>query len=174
MAFTPDNVNFHTYDPERQRRRAPYYQQLMIASLSLIAIATQGCSMENIIEEHERVCKQNMKVIVHDEKLWREYRAQSEAAYQKEILETPPMIGRTYYIPIGEFEVKFGERKTDFRANIPENKIVREDVFIMKGGKIVAQIVDFIAYYKSIDGPTGFNCLHLYKNLNLRENENER
>lgn len=165
MAFIPDNVNVRTNDRERHRGRVPYCRQLMIAALSLVVIATQGCSMENIIKEHERVCGQNMKVIVHDEKLWREYRAQSEAAHQREMRATPPVKWRPLYVSVGEFKIAYGDEKTYFRANIDENKIVRDDLFIMNGDKIVLQIVDFIAYYQSIDGPTSFSCLPLYENL---------
>lgn len=67
--------------------------------------------MGNIIEEHERVCRQNMKVIVHDEKLWREYRAQSKAAHQREMRETPPIQWRALYDPVGEFKIAYGQEK---------------------------------------------------------------
>ncbi|MBV2150323.1 hypothetical protein N5J77_00565 [Sphingobium yanoikuyae] len=167
MAFISDNANFHTYEAKPHRGRVPYYRQLMIVSISLIAIATQGCSMNNnMIEEHERICKQNMKVIVHDNDLWREYRAQSAAAYQREIQETPPMTGRTYYTPVGDFDTSFGKNKSHFRPNV-DDKIVRDDIFITKGDKVVAQIVDYIYQYRSIDGPTGFNCLKFYKDLSV-------
>ena len=122
-----------------------------------------------LIEEHERICRKNMEVIVHDEELWREYRAQSAAAHEKEVLETPPVKWRPLYVSVGQFRIAYGDKKTPTRKNIKENSIVRDDVFIMRGDKIVAQIVDFIAYFSSIDGSTGLNCLPYYKNLIIGE-----
>lgn len=128
-----------------------------------------------LIEEHERICRQNMDVIVHDEELWREYRLASIEAHRQEILQTPPMAGRTFVDPVGDFSFWYGDDKTYFRARIKANEIVRDDVFLMKGGEIidngsrlkggeiVAQFVDYIAYYKSIDGPTGFTCMNYYR-----------
>lgn len=124
-----------------------------------------------LIEEHERTCRQNMKVIIHDDELWREYRAQSEAAHEREIQETPPVKWRPLYVSVGEFSIAYGDNKTSARADIDENKIVRDDLFIMKGDKVVTQIVDFIAYYRSIDGATGFNCLPYYKDLIIGEQD---
>ena len=61
--------------------------------------------------------------------------------------------------------MSFGKNRTYFRPSA-KNEIVRNDIFIMKGDKTVAQFVDFIYQYGSfLDGPTSFNCLHLYKGM---------
>ena len=105
-----------------------------------------------------------MEVIVHDNNLWREYRAESEAAHRRDSEKNPPIKWRTLYSPVGEFKIVYGDNKSFFRPNV-DNKIVRNDVFVVKGDKVVAQIIDYIYQYRSIDGLTSFNCLNLYKDL---------
>lgn len=135
------------------------------ASLGLMLLASQGCSRSgDLVEEHGRICRQNMKVIVHDEVLWREYRAQSEAAHKREIQQDPPITWRPLYISIGDFTMTFGDNRSRSRPSI-DGKIVRNDIFIIKGDKTVVQIVDFLGQYRGIDGVTALNCLGLYENL---------
>lgn len=123
----------------------------------------RGCS--DLVEEHEQTCRENVKVIVHDQSLWQQFRSQAQAAYRKEAALTPPMTGRSYHNSVGEFKVLYGTNRTYFRPSA-HNEIVRDDLFIMKGGTTVAQFVDFIYQYGgSLDGPTGFNCLHHYKGI---------
>ena len=135
----------------------------LVIILAVVGITVQGCS--DLVEEHEQKCRDNVKVIVHDQDLWQQFRSQAQAAYRKEAAQTPPMTGRTYYTSVGEFKVFFGKNRTYFRPSA-HNEIVRDDLFIMKGGRIVAQFMDFIYEYGgSLDGPTGFNCLHHYKEI---------
>lgn len=62
------------------------FRPLMSDYLILITLITQGCSMSrNLIEEHNRICKRDMGVIIHDDDLWHEYRAQAESINQREI-----------------------------------------------------------------------------------------
>ena len=165
MISISDKISFYTYGSERLRGRLRCSRMLIVVSASLAASIIQGCSMnEKMIAEHERICRQNMKVIVHDDDLWREYRAQSEAAHRREVKENPPIRGRTLYDPVGNFTISYGDEKSYFRPNV-NDKILRNDIFVMKGDKVVVQIVDFIAQYRSIDGATSFNCLHFYENL---------
>lgn len=50
----------------------------------VVIVITQGCSMfGDIIKEHEQICAKNMKVIVHDEDLWKKYKALAEISYIK-------------------------------------------------------------------------------------------
>lgn len=91
------------------------------------------------------------------------------------LLESPALEGRTFVDPVDDFKIWYGVNKTFFRADIRENEVVRDDAFLIKGGEvrddgyrleggeIVAQFVDYIAYYESIDGPTGFTCLPSYR-----------
>tara|TARA_R110000868_G_scaffold409282_1_gene694491 strand:+ start:767 stop:1216 length:450 start_codon:yes stop_codon:yes gene_type:complete len=136
---------------------------LLVVVLTLVGIAVVASS--DLVDEHEQKCRENVKIIVHDELLWQQFRSQAQAAYQKEAAQIPPMTGRTYYVGVGEFTVSFGKNRTYFRPSA-KNEIVRNDLFIMKGDKTVAQIVDFTYQYGgSLDGPTSFNCLHLYKGM---------
>jgi len=138
-------------------------RRLMIASLGLVTFAVQACS-NDMTEEHERVCRQNKKIIVHDAKLWREFRALSEAAHQREVRQTPPIKWRPLYVGVEGFEVYFGNDKTYFRSSA-DDKIVRDDLFIMNGKKIVVQIVDYTYSYRVMGTQTGLNCLKYYDEL---------
>jgi hypothetical protein len=139
-----------------------------ISILLLVALSVGGLAVvasSDLVDEHEQKCRENIKVIVHDEILWQQFRSEAQAAYRKEAAEKPPMTGRTYYVSVGEFKTSFGKGRTYFRPSA-KNEIIRDDIFIMKGEKTVAQIVDFIySYGGSLDGPTSFNCLHLYKGM---------
>jgi hypothetical protein len=137
----------------------------ILTVVALIVGAAAVFATSDLVDEHEKKCRENIKVIVHDEPLWRQFRSEAQAAYRKEAAENPPMTGRTYTTPIGEFKTYFGKKRTHFRPSA-KNQIVRDDVFIMKGDRTVVQIVDFVySYGGSLDGPTSFNCLHLYKGM---------
>lgn len=139
------------------------FRRLMVTALTLTICAAQGCS-SSLTKEHEQVCKQNKKIIIHDAELWREYRAQSEATHQRDVRAMPPIKWRTLYDPVGDFKIFYGEEKSYFRPNV-QDKIIRNDIFVMKGKNVAGQIIDYVYQYRSIDGPTGFNCLQLYDDL---------
>ena len=135
----------------------------LVVLLAVVGIIIRGFS--DLVEEHEQKCRENVKVIVHNQALWQQFRSQAQAAYRKEAAQTPPMTGRTYYSSVGEFKVLYGKNRTYFRP-AADNEIVRDDLFIMKDHKTVAQFVDFIYQYGgSLDGPTSFNCLHHYREI---------
>ena len=142
---------------------------LILFVVTLIFGGAAVVATSDLVDEHEQKCRENIKVIVHDEPLWQQFRSEAQAAFRKEAAENPPMTGRTYSTPVGEFKTYFGKNRTYFRPSA-KNEIVRDDIFIMKGNRTVAQFVDFIySYGGSLDGPTSFNCLHLYNGMNVSQ-----
>ncbi|WP_152997924.1 hypothetical protein ACNFJ7_09160 [Sphingomonas sp. HT-1] len=136
----------------------------------LITLLAHGSSpIRNLAEEHQIACKNNMKVIVHDKALWQEYRARSEVEHQRKMHQPHPIKSYTLYTSLEKFEVKYGHERIRNRADVAENDIIRDDLFLMKDSVVAAQIVDFIAITRSLNGLTGFTCLPLYKELIVGE-----
>jgi hypothetical protein len=61
------------------------------------------------VDEHEQKCRENVKVVVHNELLWQQFRSQAQAAYGKEAAEIPTITGRTYYVEVVEFTDSYGK-----------------------------------------------------------------
>ena len=109
--------------------------------LGLLLVALGGCS--DIFADHERLCKSEARTIVHDPALWEEYLTAAEQAYSeraKDFPDTERVVAE--YAP--EFEHKFGSGLTDAPSTM-DGEVVREDLFIVKDGALVAQFVNFYA-----------------------------
>jgi hypothetical protein len=153
----------------------------------VVIVVTQGCSMfGDIIKEHEQICVKNMKVIVHDEKLWREYKELAEISYlksddeyrswinsdagPKEVeggLGVPASAGRMYLEPVEGFDQRYGPSIKNIRPAYStrpytNGQILRDDLFLMKGDKVVIQVVDYIVAYQTLGAQMGFDCLGHY------------
>lgn len=144
----------------------PWNFFLKLTILAVAGIATQACS--DIAKDHDRKCRESIKLIIHDEGLWRQYRLQSQIAHRHEMSLNPPNTGRTYWMGVGDFKMRFGEKKTLFRSTV-DGKIVRDDLFILKNDKVVAQMVDYTALQKGFDGPTGYDCIGYYKGMEVSD-----
>lgn len=168
--------------------RASNTKRLLMSAIGLVVIVvTQGCSMfGDIIKEHEQICIKNKKVIVHDEKLWREYKLLAEISYQKsddeyqDFLKSdkgPKRVSGGIKIPnhqvrmnleyVEGFDERYGSSFNNIRpmmTNLPysDGKIIRDDLFLMKKNKIVIQVVDYIIAWQTIDNLNGLDCLGHY------------
>jgi hypothetical protein len=127
---------------------------LLLSAGALIATTcVQGCSIfDNIIEEHEKICIQNKQVIVHDEKLWEEYKILAERSFQErdveyrawinsdhgpKVSEMPEHTIRMYLESVNGFEQRFGSsighiRPKESYRPYTDGKIIRDDLFLMK------------------------------------------
>jgi hypothetical protein len=123
-----------------------------------------GCSGKNLIKEHEIICKDRAAVIIHDANLWREYRPQAELAFQQNRQRWGPETGKALFEPVDGFSRVYGEGKADSR-HFTDDKIVRNDIFLMKGEKTVVQLVDFTVAFQTIETKTGFSCLRFVPSL---------
>ena len=137
---------------------------LKLIILAVAGIATQACS--DIAKDHDRKCRESIKLIIHDQGLWQQYRRQSQIAHRQEMSLNPPNPGRTYWMDVGDFKMRFGEKKTFFRSSV-DGKIIRDDLFILKHDKVVAQMVDFVASQRGFDGDTSYNCIGYYKGMQV-------
>ena len=142
----------------------PWNVFLKLTILALAGIATQACS--DIAKDHDRKCRESINLIIHDEGLWRQYRLQSQKAHKQEMPLNPPNPGRTYWMSVGDFKTRYGDKKTVFRTAV-DGKIVRDDLFIMKNDKIIAQMVDFTALQKGFGFSTGYSCIEYYKGMEI-------
>jgi hypothetical protein len=157
---------------------------LLLSAGALIATTcVQGCSIfDNIIEEHEKICIQNKQVIVHDEKLWEEYKILAERSFQEsdveyrawinsdqgpKVSDMPEHTIRMYLESVDGFEERFGSSIGQIRpVGVPrpytDGKIIRDDRFLMKDNKVVIQVVDYIGAWQTIDNLNGLDCLGHY------------
>jgi hypothetical protein len=160
-------------------------KRLLMSAIGLVVIViTQGCSMfGDIVKEHEQICVKNMKVIVHDEKLWQEYKILSEIAYQQKEIEyrawinsdagpkevegglgVPASAGRASLLEHVEgFDQRYGPSIKNIRPAYStrpytNGQILRDDLFLMKGDKVVIQVVDYIVAYQTLGAQMGFDC----------------
>ena len=156
---------------------------LLSAGALITTTCVQGCSIfDNIIEEHEKICIQNKQVIVHDEKLWEEYKILAERRFQEsdveyrawinsdqgpKVSDMPEHTIRMYLESVNGFEQRFGSsighiRPKESYRPYTDGKIIRDDLFLMKDNKVVIQVVDYIVAWETIDNLNGFHCLGHY------------
>lgn len=132
------------------------------AGLLLISIIA-GCSTTDVIvNQHEKMCKDNVRIIIKDEKLWDVYRKIAEINYRKRSNNSQYKTEKMIFESVDGFEVKFGVNKSWQRSDVHYNKIMRDDVFLVKNNAVVVQLVDYVLVLKGIGGPSGFDCLGFY------------
>ena len=171
---------------------------LLLSGATLVApLAAQGCCMfEDRIAEHEQVCRKNLKVIVHDHKLWREYQRLAEISYLKRDDDYRSWIAsgkgpkkvpggpdislhakRSFLESVDGFEERYGDSIKNIRpVSSPrpysEGKLVRDDLFLMKDQTVVLQFIDYITSFTSLGGgSTGLSCLGDYGIIYLSEGD---
>lgn len=124
---------------------------------------TGGCGLGDIVEEHERICRAQARIIVHDQVLLETYIKGANRAYldrKAEFSETERALPE--YVP--GFDIKHDVETTPTRTFV-FGEISKGRINITKDGKTVAQFIDSFASYKSIDGPTYFSCTGLFPSL---------
>jgi hypothetical protein len=116
-----------------------------------------------IVQSHENLCRVNSRVIVHDKLYWNRYLYLANEVFIKRKNDFPET-ERSVTEYVAGFEFKFGDQLKNERTSFPEG-IVRDDIFLLKNGKIVAQYVDFIASYTVLGTPNSLNCTGLFPKL---------
>src|SRR3546814_319665 len=124
-----------------------------------------GCDTTgNLIQDHEKMCKANGKIVVHDRELWKAYVAGAEKAFQDRRRGFGEKTERSILEAVPEFDLRFGQ-KLEVNRKYPKKDIIRSDNVILNKGLPVASYVDFIAQYDSFSGPGRLTCTGLYPNL---------
>lgn len=135
------------------RRRAATGGAVLILTLG-------GCS--DVFDRHEELCRGEARTIIHDFDLWNEYLKVAQQTYSnraKQFPDTARVVAE--YAP--GFQQKYGSDLSDTPAT-RNGAVVREDLFIMKDGKRVAQFVNFYARQDS-GGRTIVACLGSFPEL---------
>jgi hypothetical protein len=164
--------------------------QLMRSLVILVAVATQGCSTANCLQsQHQSLCRRDMQIIVHNTRLWQEYKALSELAYQKRAAEylaykidvekkmvnpktstLPSIAQRLPSEPVEGYVELYGEGRTRHRPS-SDNRITKNDIYIVKDGEEVVQLVDYIVSLTSLDGSTPYTCYGMYPPVYLQKTQ---
>ena len=134
-----------------------------LAAMATGFVLLAGCGW-NVVARHEAQCRSEARLIVRDPALWAEFQDGSDRAFEARRTRFGPATGRATIESVPGFDEKYGANLADDRI-FPEGRIVRSDVFIVRGKQIVAQYVDFIGKFSSIDGSTNLYCLGLYPEL---------
>jgi hypothetical protein len=123
-----------------------------------------GCGLlGDIVKEHEEICHAQARTIVHDKILWNEYVEGANRNFLNRKREFPDT-GRSVIEYVPGFEFRYGANLKERRTPVVDG-ILRDDVYIMMNGKVVAQLVDFLASYKTLGTASHLNCIGLFSNL---------
>lgn len=127
--------------------------------------------MNNMIEEHHDICQKNARLVIHNSSLWTKYQEGAQRVFEARRKKFGPGTERAAIEAVSEFDERYGPAFAERRQFIA-GKIVREDIFILHRGQVVAQYIDFIVSLRTIDGATNLYCLGLYPELYSREQAN--
>jgi hypothetical protein len=133
---------------------------LILLGTTLLA---QFCSTDGVAKKHERLCRQHGTVVVDDDVLWRQYRAQAKLAFQSRRAKWGLDTGRMLFEPVGGFREAYGENAAPSRPEVGKS-ITRNDIAIFKGKTKVAHAVDYIYSYQTLTHRAFFTCL-MFDNL---------
>ncbi len=130
--------------------------------ISILAI-TGGCAL--LGDDHEDLevrCRAEAQTIVHDEELWRDHIIGSNRSYLARKSEFPET-ERAMPEYVEGFEERFGSQLKMDRTRV-DGKVNRDDIYILKNGKVVAQLVDFVLP-ASGSGVGVIGCTGLFREL---------
>ena len=130
-------------------------------TLSLLVLGAFLGSCSDL-EELETRCHESAKIIVHDPQLWAEYQIGAQQTY-RERAEGYPQTGKVVAEYVAGFEQRFGNSRRDSPEVVP-GQVTREDLWITKSGKPVAQYVNFYLG-GGWPGYGGSACIGLYPAL---------
>ena len=134
-------------------------QRLALAAMafSVVWLAVYG-SGDSVVTKHNARCENEARLIVRNPALWAEFQDESRRAFEARRKRFGPETERATIEAVPGFDQKYGPDLADSRY-FRDEKIERNDIFIVHGDQIVAQYVDFTASLRSIDGATNLYCL---------------
>ena len=134
-------------------------QRLALPAIALggIWLAVYG-SGDSVVTKHNARCESEARLIVRNPGLWAEFQDRSRRAFEARRERFGPETERAIIEAVPGFDQKYGPDLADNR-DFGDEKIKRNDIFIVHGDQIVAQYVDFTASLRSIDGATNLYCL---------------
>lgn len=119
----------------------------------------------DVFQELERPCRSEARLIVHDQALWADYLEEADETYASRAARFPDT-ERVIVEYAPSFQQKFGTDLTDQPATA-DGEVVRQDLFIVKGDRKVAQFVNFYAR-DDFAGKTIRACLGNFPELYAR------
>ena len=128
------------------------------ASLALLCAATGACTDLGAVDRrHQRLCREQAGIIVHDAALWRRYRDGARAVYLARKAEWPETKESVLEQVVG-FEERFGRELSPMRPGT-NGKLERSDIVLLRRGVRVAAVVDIIGSYPAFGHTEVFTCL---------------
>ena len=128
------------------------------AVLALVCAAAAACNdLEGVVRRHERQCREEAGMIVHDPALWKRYQEgarANHAARARKYGDTGPLA--LEYVQ--GFEQRFGPELSTTRPPI-SRRLERNDITLLYGNIRVATAVDIIGSYPAFGHTESFSCL---------------
>lgn len=159
-------------DADHLRMKYGYIQNcfsdILLARAVPILVLIGGCNLANdIIKDHHETCRREAKIVVNNEELWQQYLSKSRLAYEKRLAEFGPAAEPDFPEVVDGFDESYGENGSRVRP-FTADRVVRNNIYIKKGEKVVATVTDFLTEYRSIDGPVRITCVEVYRDLFLK------
>ncbi|MEA3041068.1 MAG: hypothetical protein QOC65_557 [Sphingomonadales bacterium] len=134
-------------------------------------VMTSGCTdPADLAREHERLCHREARVTVVDEALWRQYRDGARARHHARLPEPSARDTKVGLEYVPRFEERFGQALTTTRE-APVGSIVRNDISILYGDRLVVRIVDLISVYQVMGSQQSLSCVGRFPELYFEEDE---
>jgi hypothetical protein len=131
----------------------------ILAALGIASISI-GCS-SNQHEKLERLCHEQARTIVLDRELWREWLTQARAQADDISRSFGEVSAVTGFEAVPGFEIRYG-RELKIGRDYPPYTIRQEDIYLVKGRRIVAKFIDFIVRIRGIGSDTQSSCFGTY------------
>jgi hypothetical protein len=134
------------------------YKLPFVVSLLMII---NGCNMGNdLVDQHRALCRSKASLIIKNKALWLEFLEIGNKNYISRKTDFP-QTGERLLLEYAEgFDFRYGSNLSVDREN-PIDETVRNDIFVLKEGVIVAQLIDFVTNVGPSFGPAYVSCLSL-------------
>jgi hypothetical protein len=131
----------------------------MFAMSGLASVIATGCSTgETRLKEHRIACQKSAKAIVYDADAWASYVAAVRGSSTGKIQAVAPRDGYSF---------KFGSGQALMRQ-ITQPGLQREDVFVFRGDKEIARLIDYVDLIPRGAYHEGLACTLDYPSLYFR------
>lgn len=110
----------------------------------VVIFVLTGCDLlPGIFQRHENLCREEARLIVHDAELWKQYLIEAEQTFSDRS-ERFPNTRRALIEYAPSFEHRYGSDLKS-RPRSLDHEITRQDIYILKDGRIAAQFLNFYA-----------------------------
>jgi hypothetical protein len=124
-----------------------------------------------VVSQHNARCEKEAKLVIHDQKLWTEFKEGGRLAFEARRARFGPETERATIEAVAGFDQRYGSTLAIDR-DFGDEQILRNDIYILKGGTVVAQYIDFTASLKSLGGSTNLYCLGSHPELDVEASRN--